>query len=231
MATCKNCGRPLILNGGKCVYCHWIPFMQNGQGENQPRQNVNGGCPNRQLQQQRPETNCPIQSYHDIMVFYRMDGREMALQINNGLRGLGYDCVLMDIDNSYASKDDEYCLNWKMQVNHCKDFFFVISAEMANAFLNPRTDVHFLLRYLLPDKYGEQKFKDNVHFFIERHYLPVLDERIFEQIQDQLDRDGYYSDIFLSTFIYPLKILHFDKKTGQYAVQGLVRKLNCGKSI
>lgn len=30
METCNNCGKPLILNGGKCVYCGSPPSMQHG---------------------------------------------------------------------------------------------------------------------------------------------------------------------------------------------------------
>lgn len=165
------------------------------------------------------------------MVFYRMDGQEMALQINNGLCKLGYDCVLMDIDNAFASKDDDYRLFRKVQYNHCKDFFIVITVDMANALLNPKSDVHYLLRYLLPKKSGLISVKDNVRFYVERNYLPVLDERVFEQIRDQLEKDGFYSDVLDSTFIYPLKILRFDKKTGQYAVQGLVNALNCSRKF
>ena len=233
MATCKNCGKPLILRGGKCIYCQRCPDASNGQGGGQPRQNENGGRPNLQVQPQRIEQHHHVHSYHEIMVFYRMDGQEMALQLNNGLRELGYDCVLMEIDNAFASKDDEYRMIWKVQINQCKDFFFVITADMANALLNPMSDVHFLLRYLLPGKSCEQKFKDNVHFFIERHYLPIIDEKVFEQIQDQLDKDGYnYYVLGLgSTFVYPLKILRFDKRTGQYDVRGLVNRLYSRRTI
>lgn len=229
MANCKHCGKPLILSGGRCIYCHGRPYDSNSQGVIPPCQNGSPGRPNRQEQPPKPEPNRQEQPYHDIMVFYRMDGQEMALQINNGLRTLGYDCVLMEIDNAFASKDEEYRRVREMQYNHCKDFFIVITADMANALLNPRSDVHFLLRYLLPKKSGSISVKDNVRFFVERNYLPVLDERVFAQIRDQLDRDGYYSDVLDSTFIYPLKILRFDKKTGQYTVQGLVNTLNCSR--
>ncbi len=54
MATCNNCGKPLILNGGKCVYCGSDPSMghsASNQGErelsgkissdNMPKQKVN----------------------------------------------------------------------------------------------------------------------------------------------------------------------------------------------
>ena len=30
MATCKNCGKPLILKGGKCVYCGEDPNQKSG---------------------------------------------------------------------------------------------------------------------------------------------------------------------------------------------------------
>lgn len=229
MATCKHCGRPLILSGGRCIYCHELEDTSNGQGAYHPLQNRNYGCPHLQGQPQRSESNHQEQSYHDIMVFYRMDGLEMASQINEGLQKFGYDSVLMKIDNDFASKDEEYRLDWKVQINQCRDFFIVITAGMANALLNPRSDVHFLLRYLLPLKSSIISVKDNVSFFVERNYLPVLDERVFEQIRDQLDKDGYYSDVLDSTFIYPLKILRFNKKTGQYAVQGIADRLNCSK--
>lgn len=231
MSRCKYCGKTLILYKGRCIYCQWSPDASNNQGEPPLCQNGNVGRPNWLESPQRSEPNGQEQSYHDIMVFYRMDGQEMALQINNGLRGLGYDSVLMEIDNAFASKDDEYRLVRKVQFNHCKDFFIVITADMASALLNPSSDVHFLLRYLLPKKSGTIAVKDNVNFYVERNYLPVLDERVFEQIRDQLDRDGYYSDVLDSTFIYPLKILRFDKKTGQYAVQGLINKLNCSRKF
>ena len=226
MEKCKNCGKTLILSGGKCLNCQGSPKASNNQGRNEPFPSGKGRQPNWQEQPPRTEPNRQEQSYHDIMVFYRMDGLAMASQINNGLRELGYDCVLMEIDNDFASKDDEFRMVWKVQLNHCKDFFIVITADMANAWLNPRSDVHYLLRYLLPQKSGFERVKDNVHIYVEQNYLPVLDENVFEQIRGQLDREGYYSDVLGSTFIYPLKILRFDKGTGQYAVQGIADRLN-----
>lgn len=228
MEKCDSCGKPLVLKGGRCIYCQFPAdsYRQDGQ---QPRVCENGNDGQRQQLKQFAERFS--QSYHDILVFYRRDRMEMAKQINDGLRDLGYDCVLMEIDNAFTSKDDEYRLCWKVQINHCKDFFIVITADMADALLNPCTDVHFLLRYLLPYKYGEQKFKDNVHVYIERNYLPILDETKFNLIREQLDRDGYYSEVLDSTFVYPLKILHFDKKTGRYAVAGFRGRLNCSKKF
>lgn len=231
MAICENCGKPLILSGGKCIYCHRIPVPSNDQREIQAHQNRNSCQTNLQRQQQKLNQNHRAQSYHDIMVFYRMDGQEMALQINNGLQELGYDSVLMEIDNDFASKDNEYLITWKVQISRCKDFFFVITASMANDILNPMSDVHFLLRHFLPKKYGSLRFKDNVSFFIERHYLSILDENVFEQIRNQLDKDGYYSDVLGPTFVFPLKILKFDRKTGQYDVRGLVGRLNCDRRV
>lgn len=36
MAICKNCGKPLILRGGKCIYCKQSPDSPSGLGEKPP---------------------------------------------------------------------------------------------------------------------------------------------------------------------------------------------------
>ena len=57
MKICQNCGQPLILNGGKCVYCHQAPDYSIWDGEEQSGKSEKTDYYNKQLEQRTNQQN------------------------------------------------------------------------------------------------------------------------------------------------------------------------------
>lgn len=153
----------------------------------------------------------------------------MGQQVFDYLSMQGYDCVIMEMDDAFPAKSVEYRREWDQRVFHGKDLIIIYSEAMADAMLNPMTDVHHLLRIILPEIGTVNIFKFNLQVYVEHYCKLNLNFGKVERIRKQLEGDGYYSDILGSTTVYPLRIIGYKKESGRYAVQAVKNYLKSDK--